>query len=680
MAKENNQSKHIQQKYNVLENARQTLKKEFIGIDGIIDEIIENVSAWYLMPQLLERPVVINLWGLTGVGKTSVVNRLAELLDYQDLYYRFDLGETEKEYSFANTVDRIKENEEDEPIIFALDEIQQCRTIIASRPTSHDKNRMVWDLLDNGKIQFVEYSHELWRIKNLTWRLYQFILLGIKVKDGIVYSHKQQYRDEFDVDDDEAILRFVPEAYYTYIINQVSDKLNLSLKQDLEKILLSGTAEENIQFLKKVIKIGNGPKVANFSKALIFVLGNLDEAYSMSGNYSSDMDADVFHRLSLKLNVPGIKSTLGKMFRDEQVARFGNIHIIYPALSRNSYEKIIKKELQQLALQLNKHFNVLIEFSDSIHQLIYEEGVYPSQGVRPVFTTIHQILKSTCSNFYAQILAKNIDADKLLFVRAGNKIRCICKKLNQSVFILESTIKTSLGDLRKNRIDDLQAITAVHESGHAVLSISLLGKIPEAVYSVSSDADKHGFVYFEDERPFIPRKEITARAAVLLGGFVAEKLIFGQENQTNGSGSDISKATQLLQFAFANSGFGKHPIQYGLPVYETKETYHNYQEMEAQVKESLQKSLQLAEQCLQKEFALLLKMSDYLSKNGVLSKSKIKELTEKYLQGSGAENDKWNSSFYRDQLKNKIREYGDKEPNNKAVGNTLILNSDKNTA
>ena len=56
-----------------LETAKENLKKHFVGLDNIIDKIIEKLTAWYLFPEILTRPLVINLWGMTGVGKTDLI-------------------------------------------------------------------------------------------------------------------------------------------------------------------------------------------------------------------------------------------------------------------------------------------------------------------------------------------------------------------------------------------------------------------------------------------------------------------------------------------------------------------------------------------------------------------------------------------------------------------------------
>ena len=51
------------------------LKTELIGIDDVIDRVIGAVRAWYVMPQLITRPVIVCLWGLTGTGKTQLTRR-----------------------------------------------------------------------------------------------------------------------------------------------------------------------------------------------------------------------------------------------------------------------------------------------------------------------------------------------------------------------------------------------------------------------------------------------------------------------------------------------------------------------------------------------------------------------------------------------------------------------------
>ena len=65
--------KEINAKQILLENAGKILKGEFVGIDIVIDKVIDSLNTWFLFPELQDKPVVINLWGMTGVGKTALI-------------------------------------------------------------------------------------------------------------------------------------------------------------------------------------------------------------------------------------------------------------------------------------------------------------------------------------------------------------------------------------------------------------------------------------------------------------------------------------------------------------------------------------------------------------------------------------------------------------------------------
>ncbi len=62
--------KTLLEKKNLLDSAIVQLKSEFIGIDNVIDQIADAIGSWLFFPEMQEKPVIINLWGLTGIGKT----------------------------------------------------------------------------------------------------------------------------------------------------------------------------------------------------------------------------------------------------------------------------------------------------------------------------------------------------------------------------------------------------------------------------------------------------------------------------------------------------------------------------------------------------------------------------------------------------------------------------------
>ncbi len=658
MLLKNTQTEFLQ-KQETLENARVTLKKEFIGIDNSIDEIIDNVSSWYFLSDLQEKPVVINLWGLTGVGKTSLINRLVELINYENSYYRFDLGKKEGNSSFSSALDDLCDSDDDSPVIIALDEIQHSRTIEGpfKQEVKDDKNRLIWELIDSGKIQSIKWLRGLYHLEELTYKLTHLTKAGVVVKNGVVTKNIRLFRKEMDmVFDKKEGLRFIPFCEYDTIIDLAGKHFNIQLHQDLSKKILQMNALESILFLTNVVQIAKKPRIKNFTKAIIFTIGNLYEVYRMADNFSTEIDADEFHKRSKKITIPQVKQALKTRFRNEQIARLGNIHIIYPALDKKSYQKIIEMHLIQYANKLFDKLNLKIAFDTTVHNTIYNEGVYPTQGVRPVFTSIHQIIKSKITLFITEIYKQNIAVDVLSFATKNNILTCQYFYQSSLVFEKQEVIVTTINDARVNKKDDMQAITAVHESGHTVLSIVLLKTIPNVVYSITSDADNNGFMQAEINWEYISRKEIIPRVAMILGGYVAEELIFGKENLTTGAESDIQRATAFIISMFKHRGMGKTPVHYSLPVKDNEMSYHKNEDIEHEIKQTLEAAKLLAEITLKKEKKLLLKFSDYLSDNRMLKKEDIRKI---YVHDNNQmvnliENRKL--LFYRNHLKQQVQE------------------------
>ncbi len=220
----------------------------------------------------------------------------------------------------------------------------------------------------------------------------------------------------------------------------------------------------------------------------------------------------------------------------------------------------------------------------------------------------------------------------------------------------------------------MQAITAVHESGHTVLSVVLLKTIPDVVYSITSDVENQGFVYSSLAWKYISRKELIPRVAMILGGYVAEELIFGKENLTTGASSDIEKATDFLSKMFKSSGMGNLPISYSIPIKENNEAYHNYEDVENDIKQTIEEAKQLAELTLKKEKGLLLELSDYLSDNRMLLKKDIRSIVENKITEKVEIIENGEHLFYRKHLKQQIQKNETLKPIIPHFNNVLSLN------
>ncbi|GHB49475.1 hypothetical protein [Mongoliitalea lutea] len=663
--------KELLEKQVILQQAKETLKREFVGIDGVIEEVVDAMSSWYLFPDIQEKPVIINLWGLTGVGKSSLVNRLVQLIGMEQKYFSFDLGETDnRDWNVQRTLEEIYDNVNGYPVILALDEFQNARTLDdLGREKEKSPSRVIWQLLDSGKFKVSKFNLHLDELFEFIQRIRFLISNGVVVKNGMVvenqnyFIQKMHLKDVYMVygeDEKSSFLRtdevlFVPSKVYGIIYSFAKDRF--SNKIEFEEKLLTFDGYETLSFLLEVFDLANSPKKVDCSKGLIFVMGNLDEAYTMSHNFNPDMDADEFHEQSLKITVPHIKKALQKRFRNEQIARLGNLHIIYPAFSKASFQKIIALELAKIEEKVLHNQGIRMLIDATVHELIYKEAVYPTQGTRPIFTTIHQVIHSKLGRIITEMILNKLNVCCVKVKAKGENIQVEYYQGESVVHIFFLEQPLVLEELRKSKQDDFQAISAVHEAGHAIISTILLRTIPEVVVSTSAEVGTGGFVHTKFKWKYISKKEIINRLALFLGGYVAERLVFGEENLTTGAENDIKKATVFITGMLKEAGMGDVPGTFDAKGVETKYYLHDEaNKLNQEAEFWILKAMDLAEKTLVEQKVWLLKMSDFLSDHSQMRKEAILEMTKNH-----AVNFELNSLiedgdflFYRKHLKDQV--------------------------
>lgn len=640
--------KHLLDKKEKLNNAVIQLKKEFIGIDDVIDQITNAITPWFFFPDMQDRPVIINLWGLTGIGKTSVIKRLTELIGYTEHYFRFDLGECSSQYyDIQDSFKDIYENCDGAPFIIGLDEFQLARTINEDQEEIDRASiRAIWDLLDCGKFEVINFEYNMNWFNKLIKKLDMALFKGVEVEKGFIIENEAVYWDIVNPSDKPEDKKnkkteetpFISENEVSTIFNML-DHLFLTPSELREKLNeLDG--DQTIDYLISLYKASLKPKTVDCTKSLIFVMGNLDEVYTMSRNFNPDMSANEFHRQSIEITVTEVKQALLNRFRSEQIARLGNNHIIYPAFDEKSFYGIIRLELDKIRKKVSNIYNLELIFDNKIERLIYEEGVYPTQGTRPLFTTVHQIINTRLGKILNEIYLNGYDADSIRFtinegasVKDNTALQIDFLKNNVVIHHIIDQQPLVLGKLRQEKQNDEQAIVAVHESGHAILSAVLMKTIPEVVFSVTADSNSDGFVLARPEWNYISKKEIVNRLAVLLGGFVAERIIFGEDNVTIGSSSDLSKATQLATYVLYVGGMSESRASFGNQNMSGTPTviFDNSSEtVNKEAKELIIKAEKLAEKTLIRQEKLLIKMADYLSDKRTLIKEQVKDFIDKY--------------------------------------------------
>ena len=131
------------------------LKAHFIGIDEVIDDLISYVRVWYVAPEVLRRPMIVNLWGMTGVGKTDLVRRLVSGLQMTKRFVEIELSNIDNS-SWSTNVSQVFENfgfHDGKPAIVLFDEIQRFNTTHPDgSPIEQTKFMDFWELLSDGRL------------------------------------------------------------------------------------------------------------------------------------------------------------------------------------------------------------------------------------------------------------------------------------------------------------------------------------------------------------------------------------------------------------------------------------------------------------------------------------------------------------------------------------------------
>jgi cell division protease FtsH len=105
--------------------------------------------------------------------------------------------------------------------------------------------------------------------------------------------------------------------------------------------------------------------------------------------------------------------------------------------------------------------------------------------------------------------------------------------------------------------EDEKKLTAYHEGGHAILALTVPNTDPVHKATIIPRGRALGMVMQlpEKDKLSMSFQQMTSRLVILMGGRVAEELIFGKEHVTSGAASDIQQATKLARAMVTQWGY-----------------------------------------------------------------------------------------------------------------------------
>ncbi|MEM1045755.1 MAG: ATP-dependent zinc metalloprotease FtsH, partial [Pseudomonadota bacterium] len=119
--------------------------------------------------------------------------------------------------------------------------------------------------------------------------------------------------------------------------------------------------------------------------------------------------------------------------------------------------------------------------------------------------------------------------------------------------------KVMMGAERRTLVmtEDEKKLTAYHEGGHAIVALNVPATDPVHKATIIPRGRALGMVMQLPERDQLSMsfEQMQSRLAVLMGGRVAEEMIFGKDKVTSGAASDIQQATKLARAMVTQFGF-----------------------------------------------------------------------------------------------------------------------------
>ena len=340
-----------------------------VGDESLL--LCDSIAVWYLMPEVLSRPVIVNLWGMTGVGKTDLVRRLVSILDIQEHFVEIEMSNGDTTTWHSSVASRLSDSGalSGEPTLLLFDEIQRFNTLNPDgSPVTNTKFSDFWELLSDGRLSRRESPD----VEYLMASLYQ----------NQAAVERRRAEGETVVDDTIGVWEGQQLKRQYGIPGELEELTQLTYAQAVELM-------KNVRRTKRIYE------PIDCSRCLIVISGNLDEAFTMAtAGAEADIDADIFAAFTDKITVVDIKRALVRRFKPEQVARFGNIHLIYSSLRRCDFEVLIRREIGRVIDSTQRTTGVTVSVGDAVAELIYRNGVFPVQGVRPVFSSVIDILET----------------------------------------------------------------------------------------------------------------------------------------------------------------------------------------------------------------------------------------------------------------------------------------------
>ena len=289
------------------------------------------------------------------------------------------------------------------------------------------------------------------------------------------------------------------------------------------------------QFQEKYVGVGSSRirELFNLAKENIPCIIFIDELDALGRKRSSDFTSNTEHDSTLNellVNLDGFKSASGVFI----IGATNRIDLLDTALIRPG--RIDKKiYIGNPDKQTRKHIIKIHIENKPIESKI----------------TIDYLIELT--NGFSGAEIENLFNEAMLYVLRQNRYLINKQDLN----IIANRILVGFQSVKNQLSDEILFQVAVHEIGHALIGLltkhKKLVKITINLYSPKT----LGFTLFEPSSNHIQTKEqLINEMMILLGGRIAEEIIFKNSNISSGASQDLQQVKKIAEQMIINLGMG----------------------------------------------------------------------------------------------------------------------------
>lgn len=177
-------------------------------------------------------------------------------------------------------------------------------------------------------------------------------------------------------------------------------------------------------------------------------------------------------------------------------------------------------------------------------------------------------------HFAKKPVSKSVDLSALAAKTAGSSGADLANIANESAIlaarknskeITNSIVtaafeKVAIGPERKSKVmnDHEKELTAYHEAGHAIVGHVLPDSDLVHKVTIIPRGGTGGVTWFipPEDKSYHSIREYKDILSRMLGGRIAEEIIYGRDRVTTGAGSDLQKAAELARDMVINQGMG----------------------------------------------------------------------------------------------------------------------------